>query len=63
MAQYPIPPDLGQKAYAAYGEATDGLTHDGRVMPAWADLGEPVQNAWTVAATAIYSGAMTERSS
>lgn len=57
--QHPIPPDLGQKAYAAYGESTRGLTHDGRVMPDWDDLGEQVQAAWTAAATVIYSAALT----
>lgn len=60
--QHPIPPDLGQKAYAAYGQETGGLTHDGRVMPDWELLGEQVQNAWTAAARAIYSAALTGRS-
>lgn len=54
MAQHPIPPDLGQKAYAAYGEATGGLTHDGRTMPVREDLGEAIQTAWTVAARISY---------
>ncbi|WP_151480616.1 hypothetical protein [Streptomyces albicerus] len=54
MAQHPIPPDLGQKAYAAYGETTGGRTHDGRAMPAWEDLGEEIQTAWTVAARVSY---------
>ena len=54
MAQHPIPPDLGQRAYAAYGQTTGGLTHDGRTMPAWEELGELIQQAWTVAARAAY---------
>ncbi|MFH9403247.1 hypothetical protein ACH4JS_26380 [Streptomyces sp. NPDC017638] len=44
--------DLGQVAYLAYSEATDGLTHDGRPMPAWDDLGDTVQGAWIAAAAA-----------
>jgi hypothetical protein len=57
MAQIPLPPDLGQKVYAAYGEYTGGLTHDGRTMPAWEDLGEQIQMAWNVAArTAFQAG-------
>jgi len=55
MAQHPIPEGLGARAYAAYGKATGGLTHDGRVMPAWEDLGEQIQQAWTAAARAIYT--------
>lgn len=54
MAQHPIPPDLGQRAYAAYGQTTGGLTHDGRAMPAWEELGEQIQQAWTAAARAVY---------
>ncbi|MEV2249412.1 hypothetical protein AB0I94_02445 [Streptomyces sp. NPDC050147] len=54
MAQQPLPTDLGQKAYAAYGEVTGGLTHDGRTMPPWADLGEDIQAAWTVSASVLY---------
>lgn len=54
MAQLPIPPDLGQRAYAAYGQTTSGLTHDGRTMPAWEDLGEQIQAAWTAAARVAF---------
>ncbi|MFF9894984.1 hypothetical protein [Streptomyces longispororuber] len=54
MAQQPLPHDLGQRAYAAYGEVTGGLTHDGRTMPPWEQLGEDVQAAWTVAASTLY---------
>ncbi|WP_318202976.1 hypothetical protein [Streptomyces sp. SCL15-4] len=45
--------DLGQVAYLAYSEATGGLTHDGRPMPAWDDLGDTVQGAWIAAAAAV----------
>ncbi|MBW5420262.1 hypothetical protein GKQ77_01585 [Streptomyces sp. BG9H] len=54
MALHPLPQDLGQRAYAAYGEVTGGLTHDGRTMPPWEDLGEDIQAAWTVAASSLY---------
>ncbi|MFE9906402.1 hypothetical protein [Streptomyces achromogenes] len=47
------PSDLGQVAYLAYSEATSGLTHDGRPMPAWDDLGDTVQGAWIAAAAAV----------
>ncbi|MDX5566907.1 hypothetical protein PYK79_31745 [Streptomyces sp. ID05-04B] len=58
MAQQdPIPPDLGQRAYAAYGEVTGGLTHDGRPMPVWEELGEQIQTAWTVSARSIWDAA------
>jgi hypothetical protein len=59
MARYTIPSDLGRRAYAAYGESTGGLTHDGRQMPAWEDLGEQVQTAWAVAARAIWAAALS----
>ncbi|QUI32427.1 hypothetical protein [Streptomyces alfalfae] len=54
MAPQPLPHDLGQRAYAAYSEVTGGRTHDGRPMPAWTDLGEEIQAAWTVAASTLY---------
>ncbi|MGY4960365.1 hypothetical protein [Streptomyces sp. 900105245] len=52
MAQH-SPSDLGTTAYLAYSEATGGITHDGRPMPAWEDLGETVQGAWIAAAVAV----------
>lgn len=55
MSQRPEPPDLGRRAYETYGESTGGLTHEGRAMPVWEDLGEQVQTAWTVAARAIWT--------
>ncbi len=42
-----------QIAYEAYAKATDGLTYDGRPMPAWADLGDRIQHAWAAAALAL----------
>jgi hypothetical protein len=55
MAQHPIPPDLGPRAYAAYSEVTGGLTHDGRQMPAWEELGETIQTAWMAAARVAFA--------
>ena len=39
-----------RNAYSEYGHVTGGLTHDGRQMPDWDDLGETVQLAWCAAA-------------
>ena len=44
---------LGRLAFTAYGEQAGGLTHDGRRIPGWEDLGESVQQAWIAAAIAI----------
>lgn len=40
-------------AYHSYGQSTGWLTHDGRQMPGWNDLGDRVQAAWTAAVTAV----------
>ncbi|WAL94007.1 hypothetical protein [Streptomyces sp. Je 1-369] len=58
MSHDPLPSDLGQKGYAAYGTATGGLTHDGRSMPPWEELGEDIQAAWTVTASAMYQAGL-----
>lgn len=50
----------GETAYRAYAEETGGKTYDGREMPAWADLGESVQQAWVAAAHAIRNRTLTE---
>lgn len=50
---HPSALELAKTAYAAYGEATGGLTHDDRTMPAWDDLGDRVRGAWTAAAGTI----------
>lgn len=42
-----------QIAYHAYAKATGGLTHDGRPMPAWDQLGDRIQHAWAAAALAL----------
>lgn len=44
---------LARAAYAAYGETTGGRNYQGQPMPAWEDLGEVIQQAWTVAATTV----------
>ncbi|MFF0597934.1 hypothetical protein [Streptomyces antibioticus] len=56
------PVDLARAAFAAYGDAAGGLTHDGRTIPAWEDLGEHVQQAWTAAATAVFRKVTAPRS-
>lgn len=43
----------GQVGYDAYRKATGGLTFDGRPMPTWNELPEPIQHAWTVASAAM----------
>lgn len=45
--------ELAQAAYRAYGETTGGLNFRGEPMPAWGDLGEQIQRAWTMAAGAV----------
>jgi hypothetical protein len=44
---------LARVGYEAYGESTGWLTHDGRPMPGWCQLGDRVQGAWGAAAGAI----------
>jgi len=53
------PVELAKAAYAAYGEATGGRTYDGRLMPGWDDLGDTIQNAWAVAAHAVFKAVVT----
>ncbi|WP_326646043.1 hypothetical protein OG884_15440 [Streptosporangium sp. NBC_01755] len=50
----PSPLELAQTAYAAYGESTGGKNFRGEPMPAWEDLGQPIQHAWVAAAGAVY---------
>jgi hypothetical protein len=45
MAVMDHPADLGQTAYAAYGQAVGGVTHEGRPLPTWADLSSTTQTA------------------
>jgi hypothetical protein len=46
------PGELAQAAYAAYGTSTGGKNYQGLPMPAWADLPEPIRDAWAAAAGA-----------
>lgn len=58
MADYPIPQrptseQLAKRAYAAYAHTTEGKTFDGRDMPTWENLTQPVRNAWAAAAEQV----------
>lgn len=52
MTQHPLT-NRAESAYLAYGNATGHRTHDGRLMPTWADLGDTIQAAWVAAAGAL----------
>jgi hypothetical protein len=54
MSGYPIPirptsEQLAKRAYEAYAKSTENKTFDGRDMPTWDDLTQPVRNAWAAA--------------
>jgi len=53
--------DPAEVAYEAYSRSTRGLTHDGRPMPAWGDLGPAIQSAWQAAAVANTGSATQTR--
>ena len=44
---------MAKIAYAAYGETTGFKNFQGNPMPAWEQLGEPIQKAWIAAAEAV----------
>ncbi|WP_424894013.1 hypothetical protein [Streptomyces sp. SAI-195] len=44
---------IAQDAYEAYAQSTDNLNVRGEQLPAWDELGTPVQNAWRLAAEAV----------
>lgn len=46
---------LAEQAYLAYGETVGFKNYRGDAMPAWADLGEPIQTAWRQAAVCAYT--------
>lgn len=50
---------LGHVAFDGYRRHTNGLTHDGRSIPEWRDLGEAVQSAWIAAAAAVVEAQAT----
>lgn len=43
----------GKVGYDAYAKSTGGKTFDGRDMPKWEDLPEPIRKAWWHAAMSI----------
>lgn len=43
----------GRIAFEAYNEAKGGLTHDGKPIPPWTDVGAAVREAWEAAAYAV----------
>ncbi|WP_340382343.1 hypothetical protein U5640_36435 [Streptomyces sp. SS7] len=59
MAQHTIPPDLGQRTYAAYSEAITTRTDGRSPMTAWEDLGDEIQAGWTAAGRAAFTAALT----
>ncbi len=44
---------LAEQGYNAYGEEAGWKTFDGRPMPTWSQVGEPVQARWIAAARRI----------
>ncbi len=44
---------MAKLAYDAYGESTGYKNFQGNPMPEWEQLGEPIQNAWIAAITAV----------
>ena len=50
----------GQTAYNAYGATTDHLNYQGLPMPAWADLGDTIRQAWENAAAAVRDQVLSE---
>lgn len=44
---------LAKIAYQAYGQQIDFKNYQGLPMPAWDDLGDPIQGAWVAAASAV----------
>ncbi len=47
---------LAQKAYEAYKAERQGLTYDGKDIPAWDDVPMPIKMAWTAAVDAVVKG-------
>lgn len=44
--------ELGQVAYNAYGVSRNWLAYDGRPIPRWEEMGEPIREAWREAGMA-----------
>jgi hypothetical protein len=49
---------VGKLAYDTYAAKAGGVTHDGRPMPKWEDLGDKVRSQWDVSAQAVVIGVM-----
>lgn len=41
---------IGQVAFEAYNASKGGLTHDGKPIPPWSEVGDAVRAGWEVAA-------------
>ncbi|MER8030750.1 hypothetical protein ABTZ78_17525 [Streptomyces bauhiniae] len=55
------PHDLARIAYEAYGETTGHKNVRGEELPAWQELGETVQTAWTASARAVLQADRADR--
>ena len=45
--------NLAKIAWAAYADAAENVTYDGKPLPKWEDLGENRQMCWRAAAVAV----------
>jgi hypothetical protein len=52
--------DLAEIGYNAYGEEAEWKTYDGKTMPKWEDLSQPIRNRWMAAAAAIKINAIAD---
>jgi len=43
----------GQVAFEAYNESKGGLTWDGKPIPPWNEVGDPVRDGWEASANAV----------
>lgn len=55
----PLPFELAEVAYEAYGESTGNKNSRGEPMPTWADLPDAIQVAWAMAAGAVRKTLLT----
>lgn len=58
MSYGPIPirpttASLAERAYKAYADSTENKNFKGDPMPEWADLPQPIRNAWGAAAESV----------
>lgn len=52
--------ELARETYCAYGSATGWKNYQGNDMPAWDDLGQPIQDAWIAASWHAYQRGYSE---